>query len=87
VQHPDTWQTGLLLWVVGCRGRMAQSRSWRFFTHDRSAARSSAERILAWDFRRIVMGHGEVVEGDARPALGQAMQRMGKPRLAAASAA
>ena len=29
---------------------------------DRAAARASLERILAWDFDRIIVAHGDVLE-------------------------
>ncbi|HEX2087621.1 MAG TPA: hypothetical protein VHF89_18195 [Solirubrobacteraceae bacterium] len=38
----------------------------------RRRARPSLERILAWDFDRIVVGHGPLVERDARDALRRA---------------
>jgi Domain of unknown function (DUF4336) len=43
---------------------------WGF--RDRRAGRSSLERILDWDFDRIVVGHGEMVEQGGREALRQA---------------
>ncbi len=33
---------------------------------DREAARASLERILEWDFDRIVIAHGDLIETDAR---------------------
>lgn len=33
---------------------------------DRTAARRSLERILAWDFDRIVLSHGDLIEASAR---------------------
>jgi hypothetical protein len=35
---------------------------------DRKACRASADRILAWDFERITVTHGEVVERGGREA-------------------
>ena len=35
---------------------------WR----DKAAARASLERILAWDFDRIVVSHGELIDTDAK---------------------
>jgi hypothetical protein len=42
---------------------------FRFAVRDRSAMRRSLTRILSWDFDRIVVGHGEVVEAGGRAAL------------------
>jgi hypothetical protein len=33
---------------------------------DKTAARKSLERILQWDFERIVIAHGELIESDAK---------------------
>jgi hypothetical protein len=33
---------------------------------DRVAARQSVDRVLQWDFDRIIMTHGEVVETGGR---------------------
>lgn len=34
--------------------------------NDKAAAKRSLERILAWDFERVVIAHGENLEGDAK---------------------
>jgi len=33
---------------------------------DKPAARASLEKILAWDFERIIISHGENIESDAK---------------------
>jgi glyoxylase-like metal-dependent hydrolase (beta-lactamase superfamily II) len=38
---------------------------------DRGAARASLERILGWDFDRVVVAHGDVLEHGGREALRQ----------------
>lgn len=48
-------------------GGFAPSRLFeQVFTRDRAAVRASLERILNWDFDRIVLNHGEVVESNGR---------------------
>lgn len=39
---------------------------------DRAAAREALERILAWDFERVVIAHGNLVERDAKAVLRRA---------------
>jgi Domain of unknown function (DUF4336) len=39
---------------------------------DKAAAKRSLERILQWDFERVIIAHGENLEGDARQAVRQA---------------
>jgi hypothetical protein len=57
------WSRGLRL-----RGRAGPTPLFRFAVRNRHAARRSVERILEWDFDRIVSGHGEIVESGGREA-------------------
>ena len=54
--------TRLATRMLGILGHFAPSRSFRLSLRDRHAARESLERILAWDFDRIIISHGEIVE-------------------------
>ncbi|TNF24625.1 MAG: hypothetical protein EP329_24580 [Deltaproteobacteria bacterium] len=70
----DGWWTRTALRLVGAFGGLRQSRLWRRFTTDRETARAAAERILAWDFERVVVSHGELVgPPDARERLSNAL--------------
>jgi hypothetical protein len=74
VTKPANRATHALLWLTGTRGRLAMSRAWRLFTRDRPALKASLERVLAWDFVRILPGHGAVFAGsDAREAVRAAL--------------
>jgi len=48
--------------------RMIRRRAIR----DRAAARQSVERILRWDFDRVIMSHGDVLETDGKARVGAA---------------
>lgn len=66
-------RTALAARILGYYGRPAVSRLVRWtLARDRDAARAALERVLAWDFDRIVLGHGEIVERDGRAALERA---------------
>lgn len=65
--------TGLVLRAVGAHRRLAPSRSWRGLVQDRASVRRSLERVLTWDFDRLVVAHGEVVESGAREKLTAAL--------------
>jgi hypothetical protein len=41
----------------------------RIVTRDRAAARASVEKLLGWDFDRVIMAHGDVLEHGGREAL------------------
>jgi hypothetical protein len=45
-------------WLTGVRPTPA----FRLSIHDRSAAEASVRRVLEWNFDRILIGHGEMVE-------------------------
>jgi hypothetical protein len=64
--------TGLVLRMTGCYGRFGVSRLFKLFINDKKALRGSVDEILAWDFERIVLGHGHIVEADGRPILRRA---------------
>jgi hypothetical protein len=48
--------------LLGGYGRCGPTLSERLLIRDRAAARRSLERILAWDFDRVVLAHGHVLE-------------------------
>ena len=52
--------------LLGTWNEPTPAPEYRFGWHDRAAARASLERILAWDFDRIVIAHGDLVERDAK---------------------
>lgn len=56
--------------LVGAYDRFGPTRLERWFAfRDRQAARSSLERILDWDFDRVIVGHGKVLETGGRDSL------------------
>lgn len=77
------WSASLIFRLVGAWKRCAQSRMWRLFVKDHSAAAASLAVVMAWDFDRLVMAHGDVIETGGQAALAQATPWMqaGKKRL------
>jgi len=69
VTRPANLRTRMILGLAGTGGRLAVSRDWGLMTRDRAARDASIARILDWDIGRIVMGHGDVFEGDGNMAL------------------
>ena len=61
--------TRLTMSVLGGYGRFRPSRLDPLLIRDRRAARESLEHMLAWDFDRIVIAHGEVLERGGQEAL------------------
>ncbi len=69
VRHSDAFATRLFMRLNDVYGRCGPSRLLRALVRDRPALRASVEKILAWDFDRIVVTHGEVLERGGRDAL------------------
>lgn len=61
--------TRLLMQLIRSYGRFGPSRLDPLLIRDRRLARASLERILAWDFDRVVVAHGDVLESGGRTAL------------------
>jgi Domain of unknown function (DUF4336) len=58
--------------LVGATGRFGPHRIVRTAIRDKAAARRSVDRILEWDFERVIVSHGEVIEEDGRARFAQA---------------
>ena len=54
--------TRFLMKLLRSYGRLGPSTLDPWLIRDRRAARESLERILAWDFDRIIVAHGDVLE-------------------------
>jgi len=65
----------LFCWLVGATGHFGPHRIVRAAIRDRRAARASVQHILAWDFDRIVVTHGDVLERGGRQQFEQAFAR------------
>lgn len=61
--------TRLLMKLIRSYGRFGPSSLDPLLIRDRAAARESLEHILAWDFDRVVVAHGDVLESGGREAL------------------
>jgi hypothetical protein len=72
--------TRLFAQVSGVLEKLSPSRAFRAMIRDRAAARASLERILAWDFDRILLTHGRLVETGGHPMFRQAFTWLLEPR-------
>jgi hypothetical protein len=61
--------TRLLMRLLRSYGRFGPSTLDPWLIRDPRAARESLEKILAWDFDRVVVAHGDVLESGGRRAL------------------
>lgn len=61
--------TRLFFRLLGGYDRFGPTRLERLLIRDRAAARASLERALEWDFERVILAHGEVLERGGPQAL------------------
>jgi hypothetical protein len=61
--------TRWLMKSIRSYGHLGPSKLDPWLIKDRAAARASLERILAWDFDRVVVAHGDVQERGGHPIL------------------
>jgi hypothetical protein len=62
---PKGW-TGFFLRLAGAHGKLAVSRLMRSMLKDRSKLRDAVDRMLAWDFDRVIVTHGHNIETNAK---------------------
>lgn len=60
--------------IAGFRRYPGMSRIFRFCIQDRSAFRQSIDQVMALDFDRIIVGHGNVIESNGKALLQQALK-------------
>ena len=48
--------------LLGVGGRLGPSRMGRWLIRDKEAARASLGMIMRWDFDRVILAHGDVIE-------------------------
>jgi hypothetical protein len=80
--HASQRSLRIFLKVMGAYGHFGPSRMMRFVYRDRALLRESVERILCWDFDRIVVSHGDLVEHDGRRIFADAFEWLDERRSA-----
>ncbi len=66
MQSYDSWLIDFMLLAAGTRKRFGQSRLIGLLTKDPAALGAAKQTILSWDFDRVVMAHGDIVESGAK---------------------
>jgi hypothetical protein len=61
--------------ALGVLGRPSASRSFGLTVRNRGEVRASLERIAAWDFDRMLLSHGRIVETGGKAAFLSAFRR------------
>ena len=67
--------TQLVTRVIGGYNRVSPSLLDKLATREKDKIEKSIRRILCWDFKRIVMAHGSIVENEAKKKLTKGYER------------
>ncbi|MCY1056716.1 DUF4336 domain-containing protein [Nannocystis sp. SCPEA4] len=68
-KEAPNWLTGLYLRLSRALGKPAQTAFLRGMIKDRAAARAAIERLLQWDFDRVVMSHRDILPSGGKEAV------------------
>jgi hypothetical protein len=79
---PETSNASTRLWAkaLGVLGGLSSSRSFPVTIRDRNAARATIERILEWEFERVILSHGEPEERNGKAEFRRAYSWLLRPR-------
>jgi hypothetical protein len=77
VRESANWISTLFFKANGVLGQFGPSRMFRLMIRDRDAARRSLDAMLAWDFDRIVVTHGAILQEKGHRVLRDAYQWIG----------
>lgn len=64
-----TWGVPLVFHLMGAGGKFGPHRLMRWMIRDQQATRLSLGQILRWDFDRVIVAHGDVLESGGRQKL------------------
>lgn len=71
------WTRFFFRWGAGIRQFPGMSRLFRFSIRDRKAFAASVRQLMKWDFDRLIVGHGDVIESGAKDELAAALAQAG----------
>lgn len=71
-----SWLVRLIRAIEDCDGKFTVPRLVRVIVRDRHALAHSLDRILSWDFDRVIMAHGDIVESGGHAKAEEALRRL-----------
>lgn len=72
--------TPLTFRMMGIYRHFAMAKMWRHWVKDRAAFQRSLDKLLGWDFDRVVVSHGDIVTENARATVTTALAERGFTR-------
>ena len=77
MREGENWITELWLRLLGARGVFGPHRMMRRFVSQRERARQDVARILEWDFDRVIVSHGAVLQERGKRLMREAYRWIG----------
>ena len=78
IHQAQSLATRLFFKLDDAYGKFGPSRLWRLLMRDRATARVAVDRMLGWDFDRVIMAHGDILETGGREALRASFAWLGR---------
>ncbi|MBB84859.1 MAG: hypothetical protein CL931_13710 [Deltaproteobacteria bacterium] len=78
MRESDSWWTRFFMRINGVWQTFGPSRLFKTMVEDRDALEQSVDRLLEWEFERVIVAHGDVVESDGYAALERARPAFSK---------
>jgi len=73
--HPEQpWFSRFSLWVAGVYQKPGPMIDVKLAYTDKSAARASIEKVMQWDFDKMVLSHGHLIHSNAKEVVDRAYQ-------------
>ncbi len=72
--HEPVWTELMLKVAVGTEHHPGMSRPFRGTIDDEAAFRRSMDEMLEWDFDRVIVGHGDVIESGGHQKVASALE-------------
>ena len=66
----------VLFRMIGMWNRPSPAAEYRIAWGDKAQVRQAMQRILAWDFDRVILSHGDLITRDAKPIVAQAWRKL-----------
>ena len=84
-RHEPLWSELMLRAAVGSHHEPGMSRAFKISIKDEAAFQQSIAQMLAWDFDRVIVGHGDVIETEGKEKVTHALKDAGVIETTAAT--
>ena len=60
------WQTQLVFRIIGGDRQLEPTLLEKLASRDKERVKQSIQKVLCWDFDRVIMAHGSIIERDGK---------------------